>query len=409
MCAIVILQMVLWSAHSFTMLHHNRKSFQASRTLLRKQIEATESRRRDVEDNDDLYWKGYRQLRISQLVKETDSCTSVYLKSDDGKPLPSFLPGQHLTFRFDIPGVSKPVVRCYSLSNGPNDREYRITVKSIPAPPNNPMVPAGVASNFINSSLMEGDVLKVKAPSGSFILDEKSNAPIVLLAGGIGVTPMISMMQHIVNSGSTRLVVLVVGVKNGKQHAFKEYLHQTANQHSNVHVVTCYSEPETTEQEGVDFHCSGFVSIDLVKQLLPDNKCQFYVCGPPNFMKSINDGLENWQVPPSRIFTEAFGPASLRSIDKPTPAAKAQSAVEVSFSKSGVKGKFSPTSGSLLALAESEGVDIPFGCRAGSCGTCETRIVSGKVVYPEGAKPDCPASHCLACIALPDGEIELDA
>jgi Na+-transporting NADH:ubiquinone oxidoreductase subunit NqrF len=224
---------------------------------------------------------------------------------------------------------------------------------------------------------------------------------------------MLSMLDHLVSQSSKRLIVLFYGVRNSKEHTFKDYFRQMSSQHDNVHVVNCYSEPLAEDQLNVDYQVQGFVSIDLIRQLLPDNRCQFYLCGPPPFMQSIRDGLLDWQVPENRIRFEAFGPASIKKASKPSDAA------DPKVTKDGPKSvvKFVETSShcfwncgfdSILELAEANDITLDSGCRAGSCGTCITKLLKGKVVYPDGVEPECGPGECLPCVAKPDGDIELD-
>ena len=409
LCVMALAQFALWSTQSLSLISQNKKQFQLSQELLRKQIDAAVQRPLTSSALDQACWRGYRTFRVDKLVKETDVCTSVHLKPDDGKPIATYQPGQHLTFKFQIPGEPKPTVRCYSLSDRPNQDYYRISVKSVPAPHDKLELPPGRASNFINQTLMCGDKIEVKSPSGHFVLDEKSTAPIVLLGGGIGITPMVSIVNHLLESESERLILLVYGVRNAADHAFKKHFEQLAAAHENFHIVNCYSNPNATDVEGKDYQIAGFATADLLKQILPDQQCQFYMCGPPPFMNSIYDGLLKWGVPESRIFFEAFGPASIgkkktNEITSPTR----QDGPLVKFAASGVEANWRSDCQSILEMAESQDVVIDSGCRAGSCGTCETTLINGKVSYPEDQSVDCPPGKCLVCIAKPEGPIELD-
>jgi len=410
LCVMALAQFALWSTQSLGMISQNRKQFQLSQELLRKQIESVANQSSVLSRSDNCQWSGYRTFRVHKLVQETAVCTSVYLKPDDGKPIPTFEPGQHLTFKFAIPGEAKPVVRCYSLSDQPGLDYYRISVKAVPAPHDKPNLAPGRASNFINHALMEGDKIEVKSPSGHFVLDEKTDAPIVLLGGGIGITPMVSIVNHLIENNAGRLILLVYGVRNSADHAFKSHFEQLSAVHENFHVVNCYSHPNPTDVEGKDFQIAGFASATLLKQILPNNECQFYMCGPPPFMESIYNGLLEWEVPESRIFFEAFGPASIgKKKSTAVQSESVESGAVVKFVSSDVETNWDSSCESILEMAESNDVMIDSGCRAGSCGTCETTLLSGTVKYPENQTVDCPPGKCLVCIAKPDGPIELDA
>lgn len=415
MCALVLAQLGLWTANSFRELVGGRKQFQLSQELLRKQIEAAAHQSKsEVEETKPGHWQGFRQFRVHQLVKETELCTSVYLQPTDGKPICSFQPGQHLTLKFPVPGQQKPVVRCYSLSCGPDQDGYRISVKAVPAPRDRNDLPPGLVSNFVNRGLMQGDLVDVKAPSGHFFLDPDSESPVVLLAGGIGITPLLSMVDYVITNQPKRQIILFYGSRNGADHAFKSYLSQVQEQFKNVFVVNVYSMPNPGDKQGVDYHVEGFISTELIQQVLPNQAFQFYMCGPPPFMDAVFNGLTEWGVPESRIHFEAFGPASIgKSRKKNTPDSRpAQKATDsgtaIEFTESGVTVNWTESSESILEAAESNGVELESGCRAGSCGTCQIAIKKGKVKYPDGQQVDCDPGHCLACIAQPDGPLELE-
>lgn len=427
MCAMVILQMGMWAAQSLTLMGLARRQFELSRQVLKQQIDSVSERRLssvllDPENGFGHTWAGYRTFVVSEMVTEAKAIVSVYLKPDDGKPIAAFTPGQHLTIKVPVPGQTKPIVRCYSLSSAPDRHQYRISVKAITTELKSetaqsggqPVIHEGLASNFINQSICVGDRIEVKAPAGNFVLDESSELPVVLLAGGIGITPMISMLEHLRVRESNRLVVLLYGVSNSQECAFKETINRLTDGDENLHAIKCFSRPLSTDVPHEDFEVEGYVSVDLLKQILPNNHCQFYLCGPPVFMQSVYDDLVQWQVPESRIFSEAFGPASIgRPPEKDVPtsgsiAAKYEQLDPVTFAATDRTILWSANHDSLLELAEANDVFSESGCRAGRCGACETAIISGKVAYQQDQTVDCSPGTCLLCIAKPDGPVELD-
>jgi ferredoxin-NADP reductase len=408
LCAIALLQCALWSAQSFgyrtiDRRRHNQRRSDLEETLTQDRIASQQST--------DEGWRGFRSFRVDRLVKETSSCTSVYLVPEDAKPIPGFRPGQHLTLRFQVTGQNKPIVRCYSLSDAPGKPYYRISVKQVAPPLNRPELRPGKVSQYINNDLRIGDRIEIKSPAGNFYLHEQTERPIVLLAGGIGITPMISMLEYLVGQQSKRMVLVAHGVNGSSEHAFKNYLENANRENPNIHLLTCYAQASATDNIGVDYHFDGFVSVDLLRQVLPDNRCDIYLCGPPPFMESLYTGLIGWGVPESDICFEAFGPASIGKARKISAEASAASEpkVSVTFANSNTKADWDGSCDSLLELAEANQVEIDSGCRAGSCGTCSTELISGKVTYPDGQKVDCEPGHCLVCIARPDGPAELGA
>ena len=354
-------------------------------------------------------WNGFRKFRIQRKEKEAEGVHSFYLVPHDGKPLPPFLPGQYLTFQLRHPDEQKPLIRCYSLSDEPNQfYHYRVSIKKVPPPLDKPAVPSGRSSSLFNDQLEEGDILDVKAPSGHFVLDTSSELPIVLIGGGIGITPVLSMLLALTESETRREVWFFQGVRNGDEHLMKEQLKALNHANENLHLHVCYSDPQDSDIEGEDFHHSGHVGVDLFKKLLPSNNYTFYICGPPPMMDSLTKGLKDWGVPDKDVHYEAFGPATVKKTKTETPAEGIHS-VEVVFDRSGKTLKWDPNADSLLDFAEDNGIVIESGCRAGNCGTCATAVKSGQVTYVSdpGSSPE--DGTCLTCVSVPKTPLTLDA
>jgi ferredoxin-NADP reductase len=268
-------------------------------------------------------------------------------------------------------------------------------------------MPPGQSSSLLVDLLHEGDILDVKAPGGHFFLDLSAEGPVVLVGGGIGVTPLISMLTAICESGSTRETWLFYGVRNSRDHIMGDHLRRLAEDHGNVRLCVCYSRPLATDVEGRDYHEAGRVSLDLFRRLLPSRGYEFYVCGPPPMMKSIVTGLRDWGVSDEHVFYELFGAETVRNAKTDTPANPAL--YRIDFAASGKTCTWDPSAESLLAFAESNGVAIESGCRAGNCGSCVTTIRSGEVdhIVEPGAEHE--EGSCLACIAVPKSDLVLDA
>ena len=222
------------------------------------------------------------------------------------------------------------------------------------------------------------------------------------------------MLNSIVESGSKRETWFFYGVRNKTEHIMKDHLEKVARENQNVHFRVCYSNPEPDEVEGRDYHHGERVSVDLFKRLLPSSNYEFYICGPPPMMDQITKDLEEWGVPESKVFFEVFGAATVKKLTltaSPTATASAegQVAIQITFAKSGKTLNWQPTAASLLEFAESNGVRIDSGCRAGNCGTCLTALKSGEVDYlvHHGAKLE--AGSCLVCISRPKTNLTLDA
>lgn len=390
-------------------LFFERRRSQLELRRLEWEIKAARMKIQTVE-TEKAAWNGIRKFTVTQKVKEAEDTFSFYLTPHDGKPLPPFKPGQYLTFALTVPGQAKQVVRCYSLSDISRTKHYRVTIKRCLPPPKSNH-PPGIGSSYFCDSVREGDIVDAKAPNGHFYLDMEKRRPVVLISGGIGVTPMVTMANALTEAGDTREIWFFFGARNSADHMFKTYMAEVAGKNKNIHMHVCYSKPLPTDVIGRDYHHEGRVSVELFKQLLPSNNYDYFLCGPGPFMESITTDLTTWGVPDTWVHFEAFGPASVKkktSVKSEDPAAAAVASVEVTFAKSGKKAKWDGSLDSVLALADEHGVKIDAGCRAGGCGSCLIAIKSGEVEYV-GARPEVEAGSCLACICKPKGALVIDA
>jgi ferredoxin-NADP reductase len=300
-------------------------------------------------------------------------------------------------------GSSTPLVRCYSLSDRPRQDFYRATIKRIAASVSSP---AGRGSSFFHEQVRVGDILDVRAPAGTFFIDPQAMEPAVLIGAGIGVTPLVSMLEAIVQSGRKREIYALFGFRNGTEHPFKERLAAIAAENPHIHVHTSYSSPLASDVVYRDFNHRGRVDWERVREVLPSNNFRFYVCGPGSLMESLVPALWSWGVPEEHVQFEAFGPASVRS------ASHARSKTQpcnVQFARSKRAATWDGSLATLLEFGEAAGVAMPSGCKAGSCGECLLAVRSGDVVTIKQPGISVPAGHCLTCISVPTGELVLDA
>ena len=361
-------------------------------------------------------WTGFRNFKVTRRVIEDSAqqICSFYLEPEDGQPLPSFKPGQFLTFRLDVPKAdgnsAEQITRCYSLSDAPQPGHFRISVKRMPPSPKSGH-PAGRSSNFFHDHIQVSAKLHVRAPSGHFYL-EPDSSPIVLIAGGIGITPMLSMLNWCQAHQPEREVWFFYGVRNGKETAFAQQLQEMAAANPNVHLRLCFSDPLPDDKLGKDFHHRGRVSVDLLRMELPLKPYHYYICGPTPMMETLVPALEDWGVPDSHVHFEAFGPASIKRRNVATTVsdmAPPMGDINVTFAKSGKQARWSPQAGSLLEFAEAQGIAIESGCRAGGCGTCQTTIRSGEVAYRQSPDYDPEPGTCLLCVCTPKTPVTLEA
>lgn len=254
-------------------------------------------------------WKDFRNFVLMKKEKESDVITSFYLKPEDGGKLSSFLPGQYVTVQLKIEGETYTHHRQYSLSASPESDYYRISVKR---------EEGGVVSNYLHERVEEGDVLPLSAPAGDFVLNMDSELPIVLISGGVGITPMMSMLHTAVEQLKDRNVYFIHGALNRNVHAMKEEVLQVAKEHSVVKVYTCYSEPTEKDKEMKGYDKEGFIDLASLQSIVPSKEAEFYFCGPVPFMKHIYAALTEWGVSEENIHFEFFGPAaSLQSRKEP--------------------------------------------------------------------------------------------
>ena len=233
----------------------------------------------------------------------------------------------------------------------------------------------------------------------------------MLLAAGIGVTPIIGMLNYLVQINSTRQVFMFMGARDGAHHPFKKQLSAIAAANPNVHLITCYSHPLSSDNPNSDFDITGRVTIDVLKSSLPSSNFEFYLCGPPTFIDALTSGLEEWGVPKESVKLEAFGAASVKCAkDKHRERAKGDPGkIMVQFARSGKSVAWDGKYETLLELAEAQGVSVDSGCRAGSCGTCLTAVKSGKVEHQSEPGSEVEEGTCLPCIGVPDENVILDA
>lgn len=388
---------------------HTRASGERERLQLR--IQAEKLRIRTVQANL-AAWNGFRKFTVARKVEEAEGTYSFYLEPHDGRKLPPFLPGQYLTFQLTVPGYSKALVRCYSLSDCARETHYRVTIKRA-GPPSNSSYPPGVVSSWFTQQVKPGDILDVKAPAGHFALDLQRSRPLVLIGGGVGLTPVLSMANALAAAGLMVETWFFIGMRNSKDHILKKECEELAARAPWLRLQVCYSQPLPHDVRGRDYQQEGRVTIELLKATLPSANYDYHLCGPGPFMETLTDGLEAWGVPDEWVHYEAFGPATRKKIapavDPLETAKLGLTTSEITFSRSGKKFSWDGSHDSLLDFAEAHGVSIDAGCRAGNCGSCLVAIKAGEVEYAAGHDTEVEKGSCLTCICRPKGSIVLDA
>nr|WP_315491164.1 2Fe-2S iron-sulfur cluster-binding protein [uncultured Rhodoferax sp.] len=369
-------------------------------------------------------WPGWRDFRITgrQFEDASKSQCSFYLQPVDGKLLTDFKPGQYITVSLPIgatadggkpleAGSERRLIRCYSLSDQPDPSVYRLTIKRALAPANRSDLPPGLASNYLHDLVQVGDVLKLKAPAGQFFLDSDATVPAVFIAGGIGITPMVSMLRWSLVNQPQRAVHLFYGVRNSADHAFKSQLEALAGSTPAFTLHVVYSSAGPSDVLDRDYQHAGYIDIDLLRYTLAHCRHQFYVCGPPPMMQSLVPALRDWGVQEADIHYESFGPATVRPAipSSNEPLAGTVVSWDVRLNRSGRTLVWDGQDNNLLDFVERQGVAVDSGCRSGSCGTCEAKLVSGAVRYVDQPDYDISPGHCLLCVAMPTSALVLEA
>lgn len=329
--------------------------------------------------------------------------TTVRLVPSDGESLPIAGPGQYLTLVLRVPGQERPAIRCYSLSHAPEASGYEVTVKETQQADGSP----GLVSSFVQSGLQQGDFIDLLAPRGSFTLDPaRPPGPLVFLAGGVGITPFMSMLEALAAAGNQVPVHLYYGVRRAEEHVFRERLAGLAAEPW-LHQRVAYSRPEGELPEGVR---QGRIDLELLKETLPasDRPYTFFICGPPPFLESLREGLTQLGIPEQQIKVEVFGAPSVRPMTRRLSRSALAALPTVRFARSEVEAQWDPEATSLLDFAMNKSVFFPFACAAGHCGTCASSLLEGEVDYATEPQFPLREGQCLPCVAVPRTDVTLD-
>lgn len=248
-------------------------------------------------------WEGFKDFRIVRKEKESSNITSFYMAAADGAPLPTFKPGQYITVRAMIPQGST-TMRNYSLSDKPGQEWFRISVKREVPPEAN--TPGGYVSNWLHDKVEVGDTIEIAPPCGEFFLDvtEKHDRPLVLLAAGVGITPIMSILLAALDAMGNRRIIFIHASLNEDVQAFKSAVDGLEVRHPNLRAYYRYSDAGTRTGNA----STGFVTAELIESLVPERNADYYFCGPQAFMVSVYHDLLKWGLPASQVHFEFFGP-----------------------------------------------------------------------------------------------------
>lgn len=378
-------------------------------------------------------WSG--TLRVAAIFQETPDVKTFRLVDPEGGGIPfTFLPGQFLTFSAKIDG--KPVRRSYTIASSPAQRDHiEITVKR---------EEQGAESRYLHDQVMVGDPLPISGPSGVFTFMGTEAASIVLIGGGVGITPMMCVIRYLTDRAFAGDIFFLYGARSPEDFIFREELGYLQKRHGNLHVAATMMHAGETVWTGA----VGLISKEFIAQAVSDiARRRVHVCGPPQMMEAVKAELLELGVARDKIKTEAFGPAqgaapvpqpplalaqapaveaparppgmnvapaALGAVAPPAVAAPAglpTAAAQVEFSSSGKTAPLAPDQ-TVLEAAEAIGVTIDFSCRVGTCGTCVVPLKAGTVTMEveDGLSPEDKARGIiLACQAKSVGNLVVEA
>jgi ferredoxin-NADP reductase len=353
-------------------------------------------------------WPGFRPLRVSRIEQESNNVFSLELVPTDGGSLAIASPGQFVVLRLRPQRDDPPLLRNYSLCGPPSTERYRLGIKK---------ESRGAASNYLAARVSVGDILEVSAPRGSFVL-QPGDRPIVLISAGIGVTPVLAMLYALASGPADRQVWWLHGARGGNEHPFAEEARRLIHSMPHARSYVQYSQPGREDLPGLHFDAPGHLAVSSLERLGIRQNSDFYLCGPPAFLRDFTADLAAWGVAPEQVHTEIFGPGKASSpgivqaqapVRSPHPPAGVPGqGPRVSFARSGLDVSWDPAFNSLLELAEACDVPVQWSCRTGICHNCERALITGTVQYdPEPVEP--PADgNLLTCCSRPQGDVIID-
>lgn len=350
-------------------------------------------------------WVGFREFRVSRKTPASSDVVSLELIPIDGLSIGEALPGQFVVIELRRTG-SLPLLRSYSLSSRPDGGRLSIGVKR---------EIGGSASGYIHDKVAVGDVIGLSAPRGAFVLPQ-GDRPVVLMSAGIGVTPVLAMLEALAAEEAEREVWWLYGARSGLQHPFGDRTRRLLSAMSHARSVICYSSPASADVMGRDYDRRSRLNSNVVESLSLPIDADYCICGPSGFMSDLTEFLRTSGIDASRIHTEAFGPehsitpgiAAVKGRRPHQPSGDGGAGPLVAFARSGITVAWSSNFDSLLNFAEACDVPVRWSCRTGVCHTCETAMISGDVAYEPQPLDKASGGNVLICCSKPKNDIILD-
>ena len=351
-------------------------------------------------------WTGFRPLRVADKRRESTNVTSLMLEPSDGHPLTAAMPGQFIVLRLKPAPEAPALLRSYSLCSEPSEERWRLGIKQ---------EPNGAAGAYVETRLKVGDVIDASAPRGAFTL-RQGDRPVILLSAGIGLTPVLAMLQALAAGRSRREVWWIHGARNRTEHAFAAEVQGLLKLLPGGHSYICYSAPGPADRPAIDFDAAGRVDVHVLQELGISREADFYLCGPAAFMSSLTADLTSWGVSAERLHSENFGSGPAMTPGVAAAPARAPHLPDrppgagpmVSFARSNLAVRWDSAFQSLLELAEACDVPARWACRTGVCHNCESGLIAGAVDYlPNPLEPP-GDGNLLICCSRPRADVVLD-
>lgn len=338
-------------------------------------------------------WTGRRRFICDRVVQESPEIKSFLLRPVDHAPLSLVPPGQYVSVSLADDPVDPPRRRSYSISGQPDAHSLRISVRRIGA---------GGLSDLLHERIAPGSELLLGVPGGRFVLDSPAERPVVLIAAGVGATPLLPMLARLAASPGAP-VWFVQAARDGANHPFAtEVATMAATARRPVTRLTAHSRPGPDDRPDL----TGRVTAAWLAQQVPLD-ADFYLCGPETFMAELADGLAALGADPARVRTERFQSQAGPLVPMAALAGRG-TACQVTFRKSGLTTEWDPASGTLLDLAIRHRIDLSWSCRMGDCQSCVQKLVTGKVDHLSEDEPMLGDGQVLMCQAVPLGDLVLD-
>lgn len=337
----------------------------------------------------------FQEYIIERITVESTTIKSFYLKLKNGEPVPDFLAGQFINIKVTLPDSDRELIRSYTLSDHPQATYLRLTIKK---------EPNGKVSGYLHDTVKAGDTILLSKPVGNFHLSNEHSNPFVLISGGVGITPMLSMAEYVNSYQPTRHVYFIHSSINKDVQPMLERLLQIKATNINFQLSVSHSDPLENELINIDYDYHGFIT----KKNIPIvGNAEYFVCGPVGFMETMYNYLKELEVSENKIYFEFFGVKKGFEKKRILKDSKITS-FDIKLTKSNKLISWKEGMGSLLELIESAGLTTASSCRMGTCSACESKLVKGTFNYDPEPFMETAEGNVLICCAKPTSDIEIE-